>query len=153
MSLTVAELRQRIATLLGSIEGWRESPFPFELFPLDPGRFAHHAFAVGVGRSSFTTPVESSRHRGGGSRLETGGLGDTVVAVRWLARLRADASVADLDIALADELELVEALVGITTTDMHLALETLDRRTVGDGTWLLGELGLTAQHRYPLQRA
>lgn len=116
------------------------------MFPLDPGQYAHLSFAVGVASTLPTDPIEfSARKRG-----SYGGEANTAIGVRWTYRLRGDRQVGDLDDALTAEAAALVAIGGATSTDVHFLPEELRRQTVGDGTWLLGEITIRAIHRVAL---
>lgn len=145
-TVTVAALRQRLAAVVEALatpSAWRESRWSWIAFPLDPNTYAHLSFAVGATTSRFADLAESSRTK----RSATGGLVITDYVVRWTYRLRGDAQVSDTDAALAAEQLLITALCGTAQTDAHVMVSSMRRDVVGDGTWLLGEIAVTAHHR------
>ena len=148
--VSVATLRARLAAVvegLTSPSPWHESRWSWVAFPLDPNTYAHLSFSVGSTTSRFADLSESSRVK----RAATGGLVITDYLVRWTYRLRGDAQVSDTDGALAAEQLLITALCGVSQTDAHLMVASMRRDVVGDGTWLLGEIAVTAHHRIAIQ--
>jgi hypothetical protein len=136
-----------VAATVEALDGWKESAWPWDVLPVaEPGTWAHLHFAVGVAETTWDR-VESSRVNRGAN----GALAHTTIVVRWLYRLRADASVADYDAMLTQEAVLLAALLGTTSTDLHLRLESASRITLGDGAWSLGDLRLDAIHRTAIQ--
>ena len=148
--IAVATLRARIAAALEALTTpapWRESRWAFDLFPLDPGQYAHLAFAVGAVSTSPTAPMELVRHKRGAE----GGQVSTELRVVWAYRIRADRQVADYDSALAAEAVALVAICGTSQTDVHFLPAELSRRMAGDGTWLLGTIRINAIHRIAIQ--
>ena len=148
--VAVATLRARVAAALEALASpapWRESRWSFDLFPSDPGQYAHLAFAVGAPSTVPTSLSELVRHKRGAE----GGQVTTQLRVAWTYRIRADRQVADYDAALAAEAAAVVAVCGTSQVDAHLLPSELSRRIVGDGTWLLGSISIDAIHRLAIQ--
>jgi hypothetical protein len=155
--LEVADLRRLIAARLVDqlgASGWRESAVHFARFgtaAADPRSFSPHAFAVGVPRTSFDSPQESSLTKR--SATQGGGV-ISEMRVRWLSCIRADRQVEDLDTALDDEARVLEAVLGVDRTDgLHLSAVEFTRQVLGDGTWQVHELVLVARHRVAIRSA
>lgn len=144
--LTVAAARQRIAAALSAIPGWHESRWAYDLFPLDPGQYAHLSFAVGAPNTLPTSPIELYAAKRGAA----GGECHTMIGIRFTARIRADRQVGDFDSALASEAAALIAVGAAAATDCHFLPEELRRQVVGDGTWFLGEIMIRATHRIAL---
>lgn len=146
-TLTVHDLRERVAAALEAIDGWKESRWAYDLLPLaEPGTYAHLAFAVGVPTVRWPDATESSLRKRGAE----GGMVETDLRVRWLHRIRGDAQVADYGDAFDAEAAAYKALIGMSKVGLHLFLVSMSHRIVGDGTWMLGEIQATAIHRLPL---
>ena len=144
IGLAPSEIRQRIAAAIRTLDGWTESRWVYDLYPLETSSLAHRSYAVGV---SSSTPVDRDRQR-----RAVGVLMSSSVSVRWLHRVRADRQVADYDDALDSELALMAAIAKIDNDpDLSLRLDSIPSRSiVGDGTYLLGELSFIVLHRYSL---
>lgn len=131
---------------------WHESPWHYDVLAQAVTQAnAHLSFAVGFPQTSFVDPQESSRTRRATQSAAGGQVGarvQTRVIVRWLHRCRADAMRADLDAAHDAEALLVAALCDdLTLTSVHLRIDSLSRRLVGDGTYLLCEVEAEAEYR------
>ena len=144
--LSVATARQRIAAVLEALPGWHESRWGYDIFPLDPGQYAHLSFAVGV---PDTVPADAIQFVARKCGLN-GGVANSSIAIRWTYRLRADRQVADYDAALAAEAAALIAIGTAVSTDVHYMPEELRREVVGDGTWLLGQIRVRATHHMAL---
>jgi len=141
---TVATVRARISTAISTAlagAGWRESRVVFDLFPGDTRQIVHKSYAVGVTSTApATTNERQTPHRGS--------VVQTRVAVRFCARVRADAQVSDYAAALVLEADLLEA---IKTAVVMLTYRGTTQRTVtGDGTLFLCEVEWSALHRIAL---
>ena len=132
--------------MLEALPGWHESRWGYDLFPLDPGQYAHLAFSVGAPLTVPTSPIELVAHKRGAA----GGEVSSTIGVRWTFRIRADRQVADFDAALAAEAAALVAIGTATSTDVHFMPEELRRTAAGDGTWLVGEITVRAIHRIAL---
>jgi hypothetical protein len=141
-TLTTAQVRQRVAATLAGVDGWIESPVSYDRFPADPGQFSDHKFAVWAPRTIYEG-VEAAP-----GRRPIGGMATTTIGIRWTRAIRADGAVEDGDQALDDEAALQQALADIDRNGgLHLTVEALDRKVVGDGTWMLGEITARATYR------
>lgn len=154
MSATLAPsaVRARIAAVVEALttpHAWSESRWPYGVFPTaEPSRDAHLAFAVGIPSTTVDGHIESQR----GSRGAAGGVAHSSVRIAWLYSLTGDGGVSDYDAALDAEATLLAAIGAVAKTDgLHLSIESATRKVVGDGTWLVGEVGLSAQHRIQIQ--
>lgn len=148
--VTVSALRSRLAAAMEALAtpaAWRESRWSFDLFPADPGQYAHLAFAVGTPTTLPTTVMELVRHKRGAE----GGQVTTQFQIAWTYRIRADRQVADYGAALDAEAVALKAITGASQVDAHFLVTELARRIVGDGTWLLGTIRLDAIHRISIQ--
>lgn len=102
---TLVEIRAKVAAAIAGLSGWRESPYPYPIFPSESGIDGHLSFAVGLTGSDPLSEIESSR-----VLRPVAGLHTSRLSVRWLCRLRVDNGVADYDAALASVLSLRAAL-------------------------------------------
>jgi hypothetical protein len=146
--LAVAVVRQRVAALVeavGSPFAAHESRWDL-VSGVEPGQFAHGAFAVAVGSTAFESEIESSRR----TRGTGGGMVRTALAIRWLWFLRAEAYVADYDLALAGEAAIVKALAAHVSANLRVSILSMTREVVGDGLWLRGEIVLRTDHTLAL---
>lgn len=146
MALAPVTIRQAVASAIDAAigaDGWRESPWGYDLFGRSGRELSHREYAVGVPR---TEPVRRDEQR-----RTPGALVVTYVSVRWSYALRADGQVVDYDAALAAEAALLEALLGVTT----LRPELLDvRRTAAaDGVLLTGQIDLAVPHLWTIESA
>lgn len=141
-------LRERLATQILELEGWRQSRFVAELFAADPRAEQHQTFAIGLPTGTPDSDVESSRTRRG----PLGALTKMRVLVRWAYRLRADNQVEDYQSALDAETALRVKVLGIPRADgVHLAWSDSSRRVVPGGDLLIGDLLFDATHRVSIQ--
>lgn len=149
MSLARSEIRRRMAasvtTRLGP-SGWRESSYAYETLMTGVGAdartVAHLSFAVGVGQS---VPLQDRPNR---SATQS----ETIVNVRSLHRMRADAQVEDYDAALAavdDCIAAIRATNGNPSLFCRL-LSVAAPRAIADGTYLLCETEWSIAHMLPL---
>jgi hypothetical protein len=148
--LTVAAVRARVAAVVEALAtpaAWSESRWLWDVLPVaEPSTYAHLHFAVGVAETSMGG-IEGSRV----SRGADGAMVTTTVVVRWMYRVRADSAVADYDAMLAAEQVLIVALAGVAMTDLHLRPVAMRRTTIGDGTWSVNDVTLSAVHRIAIQ--
>ena len=164
--LTLRTLRERLVDCITAApppadEGatgarWHESPWHYELLPQSTTQpHAHLSFALGFPQTSFVDPQESSRIRRATQSAAGGQVGarvQTRVVVRWLHRCRGDRLREDLDAAHDAEALLVAALCDdLLTTSLHLRIDGLSRRLVGDGTYLLCEVEAEVEHRLAIR--
>ena len=155
--LGVEEVRQRFAATAeglvfkgttGADKQWRQSPAGYDLFPNDSTKYAHLAFAVGAPSTEYTFPKQTYRASRG---AEDGAMAVTVIGIRWTYRIRADAQVADYDLALQAEAVLMTALQDTSRESLHYHPTRLTRRGVGDGTYQLFDLLITCTHTVAIQ--
>ena len=146
-ALTVAAVRQRVAALVEAVA----SPVAFHesrwdlVSGTEPQNEAHGAFAVVSPATVFGSPIESSR------RSRTIGAVQTAITVRWLYRLRAEAYVADFDLALAAEAAAYTAITSDSdSADLRIVVLSMAREVVGDGLWLRGEIAIRTDHHLSL---
>jgi hypothetical protein len=144
-------LRPTIALSILSTLGsdWVEATVPYAILPDNVSRqTAHRCFAVGLIRT------EANEDR---QKRSPGFYSTTSIGVRALIRVRADlgpssldgATLNDEDAALKDEASLVGALrLAGESTPIHI--DAIERRFVGDGTYLLIDVSAVAYHHYPL---
>ena len=102
---TLEEIRAKVAAAIANLSGWRQSPYPWPMFPADSGLDQHQSFAVGVVESSPVAPVESSR-----ILRPVAGVHVTRLSVRWLSRIRLDGALSDYSAALASAITVRSAL-------------------------------------------
>lgn len=153
--LETKELRSRLRDqITNNLPDWKPSRQKFDQFPgQDPNQYAHHTFALGTPRTSFDSPLESSKSRRGSA----GGRVKTEIRVRWLHRTRMDRQILDEDDAFDSESEALKSLLDVQNTDsihrdgLHVYAVEQTRRDVGDGLWVLGELVLLADHVISIQ--
>lgn len=150
MPLSVSAARRRIAEVLVAAQ-WRESVFPADLLGLVVGEGLvdlHKCFGVVAPDTTFGSPLESQPRKRG----DAGGLVESTFIIRWLYRVRADNAIADYDDALDEEEALVVALCAASRSDgLHLSVGKMVRRTVAGGTFLLGEVTVSAGHHFRIQ--
>jgi hypothetical protein len=150
-TLSVSDLRQRIAAAveaLASPDAWHQSSWSYDVFPTaEPGTYLHLSFAVGAPRTEFASQAESVRHKRGSD----GGAVTTTIGIRWVHRHLADDSVDDYDGALDAEAALLVGVTGAASTDVHVSVLEMSRSLIADGTWILGEMVLSCDHRIAIQ--
>ena len=144
-ALTVATVRQRVATALEAVSGWTESRFAPPIFGRDSAQLVHHAFTVDP---ATTSPLDADRRQ----RVADGVEAVTGLTVRFAHRLRGDNQVADFDAALAAEHTVIKTALAISRSDLHIIFAAVERRAVSDaGDLFLGAVRFTALHRLALQ--
>lgn len=138
MSVTYAELRQRVAARVALLSGWWEAPVPFEQFGPSavpdsvPATKAHLAFSVGLGDSSDAEEMRQRASVGVNVRTD--------VRVRFLARHTPGPtnSQASQDVALGAEHDLIKQIMAQGASwpvDLRI-LYRGSRRTIADsGEW------------------
>lgn len=144
MSVTVAELRQRVAagvgTALGS--GWRESVYVADL--LRDGGAGGNVFSVEPvetewiqgARTNVTHPSEPGRVR-------------TFFAVRLRWRLAVDAAPSSLDALLDAERSMVGGLPSINWDEAGgPLLGTINRSVSADGAFIISTLRFSVTHTF-----
>lgn len=142
-SLTVANVRARVAAILEALGGWTESRFHPDLFGFDTSSLAHHSFAVRTG----TTEV----YGGERPKLKSPAVVTTTIEILFAHRLRGDAQVVDGDSATDAEQTAVKAVHAASRVDLHLAFQGIGRELRGDGTWHVATIRFQAVHNYDLQ--
>lgn len=144
-TLSVAQVRQRIATALEAVSGWHESTVPGELFPKEGTTIEHKAFTA-FGQTTAWEGVEQAPRR-----RSSGSLTDTAVLVRWTYQIRLDNAVVDVDAATDAEQLLIQAALAATATDLHVRVERATR-LVGEGTaagaYVAGEIKFICKHLF-----
>lgn len=143
MALSVAEVRQRVATALEALNGWTESRYHPDLFGADTASLLHLSFAVGTP----TTDVFNGER----PKLRHPATVETAVDVRVAYRIRGDAQVADTDLATAAEQAGIKAVHAISRNDLQVAFRGIARELRGDGTWQISTIRFQTIHLYDLQ--
>lgn len=141
-------LRQSIAEHLTGVlgaAGWKESTYPYPLFPDLETRYGHHlTFAVGL-RAEGVGP--------GRQRTTEGLVVSTEIRVKYVVNLEVG-TLAAYDLALDAEKSMVTALGSLKTAAPNavpLRIENIQTRdAAGDGTVYLGEITCSVLHVYPL---
>jgi hypothetical protein len=150
VSLAPADLRARVQSQiladLGQVSSsprWRVATLAYDVFPgADLSDREALSFAVGLVSTTFLD-----------GRQPSGGVAParTTIGVRFSCFLRSDAHVADYDVALAREAELVASIRSAVGAGGPAArLVSIDREVVGDGTLYLAEVRAEVFHPYPL---
>lgn len=144
-TLTIAQVRQRIATGIDAVSGWKESKIPADLFPKEGADVEHKTFTAWSPTTRWEGVEQAPRRRPSGS------LTDTVVLVRWLYRIRLDNGIADLDLAYAQEELLIQAGLGVSSTDIHVRVEAANRAVAegnASGAYVAGEIRFVCKHMF-----
>lgn len=151
-ALTVGDVVREVATAIGTLPGWRISPYAAGNFPGDPEGWGHRAFTVEARSTRLAPGPESSR-----VRRAALGRADTSISVRWIWRLPEGHQWTEYLAALDGEAALLVALTRVSggpgsSDGLHVDWsDTVSRQTVADGTWLLSEISGTARHMLNIQ--
>lgn len=140
MAATPRDLVEAIAAGVGALDGWTRSRWAPGLFGRDTDRLMHRAFAVGAPE---TSPDAREQRQIAAQGMWSG----TVIEIEWAHRLRGDAQAGDYSEALDTEVDLVGAVMAITS--QAALVQRLTRRAVPEG-WVLGVARFTLPHRYSL---
>ena len=143
MALSPVEIRQAVAaSIAGTLgpDGWRESPWAYDLFGRSGRELRHLEYAVGVPQTTPTRRDEQRRSVGANVL--------TTVSVRWSYALQADGQVAGYDAALLGEAAVIDAVLAVGT----LRPEHVDvtRRAGADGVTVTGQLDFAVPHLWVL---
>lgn len=148
--LAVSAVRQRVATAIGALSGWRQSRYSPSVFGFDTGGGAgilHHSFSVEA--QGFGPSPTLPRQR---ERLSEGVRIRTNLVVQFAHRLRADNQVADYDAGLDAIETIIQTVMGVSLVNLHIALDSVrPPLTSPSGEYLLAELRFVADHRIALQ--
>mgnify|MGYP000014668561 CR=1 FL=1 len=144
------ELRQRIADAVleqlgGGARNWVQSAYGYYASaPTDSSSHVARSFRVGVLASVADDPT-------GRQRASVGVMCTTTVGVRWSAQIPTNDPHGGIDDALDDEVDLVDAVLGMRRLPGlgALRLDAIDRTTDDDGTTFEGELTFLVRHFYP----
>lgn len=142
-TLSVSDVRQRVAAALEAVPTWAESRWGLDLLGRDPKFTGNRLFAVGVSDTSVSPSAQRQKR-------SEGALVESIVQIRWLWQLRLDDQIASMDEALDGEHSLIVALAGISLDDLHLIFQRAERRVTPEG-WVVGTLQHSARHRINLQ--
>jgi hypothetical protein len=149
LSLSPSAIRQRVETALVAALGalvpvGRKSSTTYDRFPMgDALDRTSHSFAVGLPRSA-SLPVRQLQAAG---QIPT----ESSLGVRWTWLVKVDDQVASYDAALDRELVIVNAVLDtVGNRGPAPVWLSADRKIIGDGTFLLGELLFTVFHGYPV---
>lgn len=152
MALTPKQLCQRIeAAVTGAAPAtgsWHLSAHAYPDFPpsLDSGDVAGLSFAVGAVR---TDSDGEGRQRRSGPNARNGAMATTMVGVRFLYDVRADAKRDSYHEFLDQEVELVRFVLAVDTDpDLSIHYESSER--IQEDAVLMGELSFVVRHLYPL---
>ena len=133
-------VRQRVATAVAALSGWRQSAWALESFGSDPDQVQHHAFAVGI---TSSRPAAQPGRRNLSEGLAT----ESQVQVTFAHRLTVDGQVAAVDAALDAEGDAITAVLNTADrTSLHIVWDSSDRAPLGDG-WIVTTISFTAVHR------
>jgi len=142
-ALSVAEVRQRVATALTGVSGWSESKAVYDLFGDDYGDTDNRqdkSFAVGAIR---TEPI------GDRQRVNLGTTVRTTIAVRWARRIPSKAQIDGYDGALDSEQALIIAAMTVGQSQgLHVWISEASRN-VSTG-WMIGEIVFSTMHLFAL---
>ena len=138
--LAFSTIRQRVATQLAALSGWRQSAWHLDAFGRDPDQVQHHSFAVGVLSSAPTASP--------GRRQITEGLATaSQIQVQFAHRLTVDGQVAAYDAALDAEGAAITAVLSlINRTALHILWDSSSRAALGEG-WIIVTINFSAIHR------
>ena len=135
-ALTLAAVRQRVATACAGVSGWTESTVPIDVFGRDPNTAVHQSFVVGVGQ---LTTAGGRQRRAVGARVES------QVRVSWAWRLQPKNQIASYDAALAGQVALIIAAMGVSLADLHVLLDGASAPVVSPpGEFIRGEFQILA---------
>jgi len=138
--LAFQTIRQRLATALSALPGWKQSAWHLDTFGKDPDQVQHHAFAVGILSSQPTAQPGRRQYPEG---LAT----SSQVEVRFAHRLTVDNQVAAYDAALDAELDAITAVLStIDRTALHILWDGSSRSALGEG-WVIVTITFNAIHR------
>lgn len=143
--VSVASLRSRTAARIGALSGWRQSPYLFESFGLDPSSIAHLAFAVGV---------PATRANGGRQRMVEGAQVITDLTIRFTARVRPKDAPASVDDMLEAEQVVINSMMEQSATwpvDLGIIFLAASRSATGTADWLRSDVAFTVHHFLALQ--
>jgi len=151
VSLGPDQLLERLSAQLTAVlapGGWRESPYPFDLFPGGIGDdqvVQPLEFAIGL-RGSAVEPGRQART--GDNR---GAVVTTEVRVRFTAGIRADGMLLDYRDAHRRERELVDAVISVHgDPGMSVRWMGIETRAVPLPGMFAGEARFAVLHVYPL---
>jgi hypothetical protein len=145
MSVTVAQVRQRVAAAADSVTGYTESRFAFAQFGRDASHLQPKAFAV----FASETPAAPGDRR---QRPGEGMLAETTVLVKVAHVIRGDAVVADTDAATDGEHLIVKAVKAADRTGgLTIVVGRIRRAYAHDGAYLVSEIELRAVHQLALE--
>jgi len=139
-ALTKQAIRGRIATQLDALAGWAESVQNPDLFGQDPRGLSHQLFAISHRRAH---PLDDRQKAANGTyqRIDW--------SIQWSMRIRGDAALADYDLALAGEQDLIQQLAATSLANLHLRLE--DQTTdASSGEWMIGRVEISTRTLYAL---
>ncbi len=143
MSVSVSSIRSRLATRIETLSGWKQSPFRFEAFGLDPSSIAHLAFAVGMGK---TEAMPSRQRRDVGVDCKT------PFTIRFTARVRPKDAPASVDEALDAAQTLVNEVMVVDPTwpaDFQILFVSSEHTALDD--FIRHDVIFTAYHLLALQ--
>ncbi len=145
-ALPVSTVRTRIAAAITSaLTDYRISRHSYDDFPAaDTRQIVHQSFAIGM-LSSAPEPVDVRQ------RLSKGSMVHSVVGLRVAYRVKADATVADIDLATDAEHAVIKAVMatdrsgGLTTR-----FEAVESRRIIGKTIHLSDIRFRLTHRFAL---
>lgn len=144
--LPVSTVRSRMAdAITTTLTDYKISRHSYDDFPrADTRQIVHRSFALGM-LSTAPEPVDVRQ------RLDKGSMVHTFVGVRVAYRIKADATVADIDAAMDAEQAVIQAVMttnrsgGLTTR-----LEGVDSRRVVGQTIHISDIRFRLTHRFAL---
>lgn len=138
MTVSPNTIRQRIASSIDGVTGWRETVDMSSFIGGADSGSAGKVFAVSVPRSEIVDPRQRrSAQATDGDGVRTA----TTVRVRLLQRIKADDQVGSYDAAVAAEDGIQAAIAaGTWTGTTPIVWSEITREEAGDGTFLLTTL-------------
>jgi len=144
-SLTVSDLRTRVAGLVDAVAGFSESKVPYPNFGHDPSSVSHLRFAVGA---TSTTPIQDRQRTTDGVTVQSS------VSVLFSHRIKPKDQVVSYGDALDSEHAIIKAIMIESSSmreDLQCVLSDIPRRDIDPaGEWFLGEIRFIITHRLAL---
>lgn len=144
-TLAVSTVRSRVAAAIEAASGWTEAHQTWERFASNTRHDLHKGFTVAV-TDTVPGPAQDRQKQATRATLVT-----STVSVRWGYRVRADAAPSDTGSAYDAEAEMVQAVLGISRTDLHVIYAGSPVRDTSSGDWLIGESRFRVLHRIDLE--
>lgn len=140
-AVKLSSIRQRFATKISSLSGFKESRNPYDGYGRSPNTVAHKCFSVGV---RTVTARDDDRQR-----TSAGVMSSTQVMVRYPYRIRPKDQLTAFDEALDSAQTIIEALT-VRATPLHDNLQIrftgLDNELADSGEWCSITLTFSVLH-------